>query len=125
MGLPMVVYSESGGEKGPVTYQLYSWKGINGDWNFCLLHDTNRQKTVAEVFNPKATLKGVERLKRKLSDLPEGSRLIWFDRLTVGGNKVKGSETLSYPPNEVVVQVRHSAQSRNIEIVGAPNPIAQ
>jgi hypothetical protein len=124
VGLPIAAQPQSGEQKAPLTYQLYSWEDTSSGWNFCVLHDTNRQKTVAKVFSPKATLKGLDQLKRKLSEMPEGSRLVWFDRLTVGGVKVKGSESLKYPPDEVVAQVRQYAQARNIEIVGPPTPAA-
>ena len=68
MGLPIAAQPQSTQETAPLTYQLYSWEDANGGWNFSVLHDTNHQKTVAEVFNPKVTLKGLDQLKRKLSD---------------------------------------------------------
>jgi hypothetical protein len=118
VGLPIAAQPQSNQEKPPLTYQLYSWEGANGGWNFSVLHDTNRQKAVSEVFNPKATLKGLDQLKHKLSDMPKGSRVVWFDRLTLGGVKVKGSESLKYPPDQVVAEIKQFAQERNIEIVG-------
>lgn len=122
--LPIAAQSQSTQETARLTYQLYSWEDANGGWNFSVLHDTNRQKTIAEVFSSKATSKGLERLKRKLSEMPEASRLVWFDGLTAGGVKVKGSESLKYPPDEVVAQVRQFAEARKIELVGPPTPAA-
>jgi hypothetical protein len=119
----MVAQPQSGEEKPPLTYQLYSWEDANGGgWNFSVLHDTNRQKTVAEVFNPKVTLKGLDQLERKLSEMPKGSHVVWFDRLTLGGTKVKGSESLKYPPDQVVAEIKQHAQTQNIDIVGPSTP---
>jgi hypothetical protein len=109
---------QSSERKAPLTYQLYSWEDASRAWNFCVLPDSNRQKTVTEVFNPNGTLKGLHQLERKLSEIPKGSRVIWFDRLTLGGVKVKGSEKLKYPPGDIVAAVRRSAEARNIEVIG-------
>ena len=125
MGLPIAAQPQSTQEKAPLTYQLYSWEDANGGWNFSVLHDTNRQKTVAEVFNPKVTLKGLDQLKGKLSEMPKGSHVVWFDRLTLGGAKVKGSESLKYPPDQVVAEIKQHAQTRSIDIVGPSTPAAQ
>ena len=82
--------------------------------------DTDRQKTVMEVFNPKKTLRGLERLKQEIAELPTSSRLVWFVRLTIGEVRVKGSDKLKYPPEEMAAKVRLSAQARGIEISGPP-----
>lgn len=117
-GLLIAAHSQSGKPTTPLAYQLYSWQDASSGWRFCVLHDTNRQKSISEVFDPNATLKGLDQLRRTLSSMPEGSRLVWFDRLTIGGVKVKGSESLKYPPKEVVSEVRKCARQRDIEIVG-------
>jgi hypothetical protein len=117
-GLLIAAHSQSGKPTASLTYQLYSWQDASSGWRFCVLHDTNRQKAISEVFDPNATLKGLDQLRRTLSSMPGGSRLVWFDRLTVGGVKVKGSESLKYPPREVISEVRKWAQRRNIEILG-------
>lgn len=124
VGFSMPAQPQSSQENPGPAFQLYSWGDANGDWNFSILPDTNRQKTVAEVFNPKVTLKGLEQLKRKLSAMPTGSHVVWFDRLTLGGAKVKGSESLKYPPDQVVAEIRQHAQTRSINIVGPPTPTA-
>jgi hypothetical protein len=98
-------------------YELYSWKASNGNWSFCLLYATNRQKTVEEVFNEKTTLHGLEQLKKKISTLEKGARIVWFDRLTLAGVRVKGSESLGYPSRQVVEDVKqYVAASRNIQV---------
>jgi hypothetical protein len=100
-------------------YELYSWKDSKGDWAFCILGVTDREKTVKEVFNKKATLRGLSQLKEKLSSLPEESIIIWYDRVTSGPRiRTKGSEKLKYPPADVVEEVKRFAAGRGIKING-------
>jgi len=102
----------------PIYYELYSWKDSKtGEWNFSLLYNTNRNKTVKEVFNKRRVLRGVDNLKVRLSVIPRGSHVVWFDQLTFNGAKAKGSEALAYPPEGIVNEVRRYARSRNIEVV--------
>jgi hypothetical protein len=105
------------------TYELYSWPSPQSGWNFCILHTTNREKSVQEVFNEQTALHGLDALKREIFKLPKGSNIVWFDRLTWNGVKVKGSEKLKYPPKEVVDEVRHYAERRLMKLVG-PRPVA-
>lgn len=100
------------------TYELYSWQDSNGAWNFSLLYTTNRQKTVEEVFNEKTALHGVDKLKRRISKLPKSSRVVWFDRLTLGGVRVEGSESLKYPPKEIVDELKRYSDAHAIKLFG-------
>ena len=100
------------------TYELYNWQGAHGPWNFCLLHTTDRQKTPAEVLNDETALRGPKQLKRKMSKLPRSSTIVWFDRLTLGGVKLKGSESLKYPPDEIVGEIRRYADMWAIKLFG-------
>jgi hypothetical protein len=100
------------------TYELYSWQDPNGAWNFSLLYTTSRQKTVQEVFSKKAAIHGVQQLKSRLSRLPLHSTIVWFDRLTLSGTRIKGSERLRYPPEKMIEDVKHYAAKRKIEISG-------
>jgi hypothetical protein len=100
-------------------YELYSWQVPgSSEWSFSLLYNTNRNKTMKEVFNKKTALRGLNQLKVKVSDIPKGSHIVWLDELTFNGVKVKGSEGLKYPPEAVINEVRHYAQAREIEVVG-------
>lgn len=102
-----------------MTYELYSWQDAGGEgWNYRLPYNTNRQKTVKEVFDTRLVLRGMDRLKRKLSVLPAGSTIVWFDRLTLNGVRLKDSEGLKYPPEEIVNEVTHSAEKRGIKVNG-------
>jgi len=102
--------------KAPLTYELYSWQSKRTNWNFCLLYTTNRQKTVKEILNDKSVLYGVETLKKKLSTLPVNTTVVWFDRLTLGGVRIKGSESLKYPTDQIIDEIRHYGSARGIEI---------
>jgi|SRR5580698_1887672 hypothetical protein len=110
------------GEQRPVYYyELYSWQTTPGSgWNFSVFYNTDRNKTVKEVFDKKVVLSGVDQLKLKIVDMPEGSHIIWFDRLTINGAKARGSERLQYPPQELVQEIRRYAQTRNIQVLGPP-----
>jgi hypothetical protein len=104
------------------TYELYSWRQADGDWNFCILFTTNRQKTTQEVFSRKCTVRGTRNLKERISMLPPGSTIVWFDRLTFGGIRVKGSESLKYPPREMLDDVTKFAEEHKITILGPDKP---
>jgi len=32
-------------------YELYSWQELDGTWNFCVLPNTSREKSVEEVYD--------------------------------------------------------------------------
>ena len=107
------------GRQIPVVYERYSWQDSgSNNWNFCVLYNTSRQKKVKEIFNEKTTLQGVDQLKRKMSDIPPGSKIVWFDRLTLSGHRVRGSEGLKYPPPDIVEDVKRYAEARQIRIEG-------
>jgi len=102
-------------------YELYSLQeSKSGEWRFSLLYNTDRNKTVREVFNKTTLIKGLDQLRQKMSQLPRGSHIVWLDRLTFNGARVKGSESLKYPPDQVVADVKQEAQTHGIEVVGPP-----
>jgi hypothetical protein len=108
-----------------VLYELYSWQDAKkGEWNFSVLYNTSREKSVNEVFNKKTLLRGVDQLKVKISSMPRGSKIIWNDELLANGSKQKGSERLKYPPEEIVQEVKQCAQARNVEVLGPFRPDA-
>jgi hypothetical protein len=58
-------------------YELYSWQDSRArEWNFCILYNTSREKTVKEVLNKKTAIRRLDELKKKISDLPPGSKII-------------------------------------------------
>lgn len=100
-------------------YELYSWQDSrSGEWNFSVLYNTSREKSVKEVFNKKSILVGLDQVKHKISEMPAGSKIIWLDELVFDGKRQKGSEGLKYPPTEMIQEITRYARSRNIEMFG-------
>jgi len=76
---------------------------------------------VKEVLDKKVVLVGLDQVKRKMSQMPEGSRILWSDELYFNGRKQKGSDILKYPPPEMVQEILRYARSRNIQMIGPFN----
>jgi hypothetical protein len=108
-------------QRDGLAYELYSWKDASG-WSFSVLPNTDRQKTTAEVFNPAKALRDVDELKSIISGMPAGSQIVWFDRLTLGGVRIQGSESLRYPPENVISEITSYTQARGMKVHG---PLAQ
>lgn len=87
-------------------YELYSWK-IRGEWYFALLVGTNRLKSRREVDSPKARVRGVEALKRKLSRLAEGEEVAWAGRLVPWA---------VLPPEKIVDEIKNYCDRRGITL---------
>ena len=104
-------------QRAGLAYELYSWKDASG-WSFSVLHNTDRQKTIAEVFNPDKALRDMDELKSIISGMPAGSQIVWFDRLTLGSVRIRGSESLRYPPEDVISDITSYAQARGMEVHG-------
>jgi hypothetical protein len=102
------------------TYELYSWEHSKGVWSFSLFYTTDRQKTPEEVFSDKTALHGIKQLTTEMSRLPPSSRVVWFDRLTLNGVKIKGSEQLKYPSKKIIDEVKRYADAHEIKISGPP-----
>jgi hypothetical protein len=105
----------------PIYYELYSWQDSGSrEWSFSIMYNTNRQKTVKEVFDKKKVREGLDQLKLTISGIPKGSVIVWLDRLTLAGGKLKGSERLRYPSDEIVSEIRRYAQTLDIKVTGPP-----
>jgi hypothetical protein len=103
--------------KPPMGYELYSWQESNGKWSFCLLASPSGPNISAEqVFNKKFLLSGVKELNRKISGLPVGATIFWLDRIMGTSQEAKESERLSYPPANMIDQVRQYAEKYHIEV---------
>ncbi len=57
-------------------YELYSWQ-TRGQWYFSLIVGTNREKSYHEITSRKVRVKGIERLKKRLDQLPRGEEINW------------------------------------------------
>jgi hypothetical protein len=113
------------GNTHPQLYELYSWRQSDGIWSFSVLPSPSGVNTPADaIFNEKFVLRGVDKLKRKISKLPAGTKLLWMDRIASGQtSKAPGSATLMYPPAAVVEEVKQYAQKKHIEVeIVSANP---
>jgi len=101
----------------PQLYELYSWPGASGIWNFCLLPSPSGVNIRAEtIFNKKFRIAGIDQLERGLSLLPTGARVIWLPRLTAGQTPTKESSKLALPSLETVEKVKSYAHQLGIEV---------
>ena len=97
----------------PKLYELYSWQQPKGNWNFCLLPSPSGVNLPAEtVFSEKCRSRGLSELKRKVSRLTAGSKILWMDRLSGGAT----SEKLECPPRNIVDQVSRYSERGNLEM---------
>lgn len=97
-------------------YELYSWPGQYGSWNFRLLASPSGISTTAEtVFEKKSFLRGVSGLNREISKLPVGATIYWLDHILGNVPQAKRTERLMYPPVNIVEQVRQFAKTRQID----------
>ncbi len=98
----------------PPTFLLYSWQDSKGVWNFSLFSGfISRELLKREVLNHKIALTGVEKLKLKMLQLQPGSTLIWYDSVLNHGQ----FESLGYPPDDVIQEIRGFARDHRIEVV--------
>jgi hypothetical protein len=74
-------------------YELYSWpSSASGEWNFCVLYNTSRQKAASKIFDNATSLKGLNELKQRISQMAPGSKIMRFGELTAAdGRKQKGT----------------------------------
>jgi hypothetical protein len=106
-------------------YELYSWRQSNGIWCFRVLPSPSGVNTPADViFDKKFLLSGVDEMKRKISELPAGTKLLWMDHIAVRENtKAPGGPTIAYPPTRIIEQVKRYARKKRIEVeFSAPIP---
>jgi hypothetical protein len=104
--------------KPPMAYELYSWRGANGSWNFSLLASPSGVNLRADqVFNKKFLSRGVDGVNREISKVPIGATIYWLDHITPeAGPKTKESESLRYPPADIIEQIRQYADKCHIKI---------
>ena len=105
-------------------YELYSWPESTGIWNFCLLPSPSGVNIpVKVIFDKKLRLIGVDQLERKVSQLPDGARVIWMNGITSGETPTPESRKLSLPPTQTVEQVKRYAKAHGVQVdVPRPSP---
>jgi len=104
--------------KPPMGYELYSWQEPNGSWTFRLLPSPSGVNIrPEEVFNKKFLLHGVDGLNHQISKLPIAATIYWLDHILPGtGPVAKQSQRLSYPPANIIEQVRRYAEKRHVDV---------
>lgn len=98
-------------------YELYSWPESNDIWNFRLLPSPSGVNIPVEtIFDEKFRIRGIDELKRKLSVLPTGTRIIWLPGLAPGQNPNKEGSKLALPSSHTVEKVKRYANQRGIRV---------
>jgi hypothetical protein len=98
-------------------YELYSWPQSDRIWNFCLLPSPSGVNFPVEIiFDKKLRLTGVDQLRRKISLLPTGTRILWMDGITSGQTPTAESKKLALPPVETVEQVKRYAVAHGVQV---------
>lgn len=99
------------------SYELYSWRELNGRWDFCLVASPSGVNVSAEqVFDKKLRLRGVPELKRKLSRLPVGATIFWLDRILGRSQRAGEDGRVGYPPSVMINDIRHYAETHKIKV---------
>jgi hypothetical protein len=109
-----------------MSFELYSWRGSDGEWCFSILPSPSGRNVYAEeVFNKRFTLRGVKNLERKIAKLPKGATVLWLEQIpSSGGANAKSTGGLQFPPSEMIQEIRHYAQGHDVTIdVSAPEKL--
>jgi hypothetical protein len=70
-----------------------------------------------EIFNKKFVLHGVHDLDRRISKLPVKATIYWLDQIRPEADpEAKERPRLSYPPSNIIEQVRRRAETRRVEV---------
>jgi len=100
----------------PSFYELYSWQASNGDWRFAILPSPSGPNISAEeVFDKRVRLNNLKELKRKVSELPVGSTIVWLKRIA-DADEVNEKERVGLPPASLIEDVQHCAEARTIKV---------
>jgi hypothetical protein len=99
-----------------IIYELYSWRDSNGEWCFSILPNTNRADTVEDIFDKKETIRGIAKLKERISKMSRTTELVW-EKNPWAGTPVKGTESVTLPPEETMNEVKRFAATKHIEVV--------
>lgn len=110
--VPVSVNEGTSSTKVAMVYELYSWESKGGGWSFSLLVNTSMEKSPQQVFDPKAELLGVSRLKKRMAQLPKGATIYWLTSL----KSLRGHQKLSLPPAGIRTQVRQAAEQLKLTL---------
>lgn len=108
--------SAAGPRSTTITYELYSWNKASEGWCFSILTMTDRAKSPEEIFAKQQTLCGVASLKQRISKMSRGTELVWM-RNPYEGTAIKGTESVAWPPKEIMNEVKKFAGTRAVKVV--------
>lgn len=112
------LHSQEKAEKPHTTtidYELYSWQEGDGQWCFSILTMTDRAKTAEDIFNKRQTIHGISKLKESIAKMPRNTELVWMKN-PWEGTSVKGTESVIWPPAEIMNDLRRFAATRHIMV---------
>ena len=114
--IPSSAAQTSGGSP-TYLYELYSWPQSNSIWKFCLLPSPSGVNIHADaIFNKKFRLTDLAQLKRKISELPTGTRIIWMDGMSSSEPPTPQSRKLALPPSKTVEEVKRYAGAHGVQV---------
>jgi len=99
-------------------YELYCWQTSQAVWQFVLLPNTSRDKTVDEVFDNPDVMTGVDAFRRRLETLEAGASVLIVAELPAPDRlgPASGSERLRIPPERMLDDLRKTARRRRVTI---------
>jgi len=77
---------------------------------------TDRAKTAEDIFDKRETVRGIAKLKERISKMPRSTELIWMKN-PWEGTSVKGTESVVWPPEEIMNEVKRFAAIRHVEVI--------
>jgi hypothetical protein len=100
------------------TYELYSWEGDRGVWNFGLFPAISNSGLAPKLITSRKTLLvGLDKLKGKIATLPASSEILWLDHTMGVYAKAKGSEIFKYPPPNIVADIQRHCETKRIKLL--------
>lgn len=69
-----------------------------------------------QLFDKRSLLRGVDEFNGRVSKLPVGATIYWFDHLTGSGPQPEEAGSLRYPPSNIIERVRRFAEMRNVAV---------
>jgi len=107
---------DAGPHSATINYELYSWHKANGVWCFSVLTMTDRAKSADEIFEKQHTVCSVANLKQKISRMSRRTQLVWMKN-PYEGTSIKSTESVVWPPEEIMNEVKKFAATRGVEVV--------
>jgi hypothetical protein len=96
-------------------WELYSWPNGN-DWNYGLIHGTNRLKSYDEIIHGSYRVTGIQLLKEMLLKLPEGESVIWIDEGWLESIWIDSYYDLKLPDKMTIEKIKQFCKDAGIDL---------